>query len=96
MRMENSKDTMVSAGPICKNAEDLEPLLRVLIGENISMLRLDTRVDLKNLKVFYQVSSGDIRSSLVSKEVRSTLMKAVRHFEQLTGSATKVFINFHF
>ncbi|XP_043470659.1 fatty-acid amide hydrolase 2 [Leptopilina heterotoma] len=90
MRSENSRDTMVGVGPMCKNAEDLLPLLKIYVGENISMLKLDSQVDVKNLKVFYQVSSGDIRSSSVSKEMRSTLMKAVRHFEQVTGSATKI------
>lgn len=89
-RSEDYGNTMVVAGPMCKKAEDLEPLLRVLIGDNITKLKLDTPVDLKNLKIFYQVSSGDIRSSLVSKVMRSTLMKALRHLEEITGSATKV------
>ena len=90
MRSTDYGDTMAEAGPMCKRAEDLEPLLRVLVGENITKLKLDTPVDLKNLKIFYQISSGDIRSSLVSKVMRSTLMKAVQHFEEITGSATKV------
>ena len=90
MRGEDSEDSMAEAGPMCKKAEDLEPLLTVLVGPNISKLKLDTPVDINSLKIFYQVSSGDIRSSKVSKVMRSTLMKAVKHFKELTGSATKV------
>lgn len=90
MRNTDSADTMVEVGPMCKKAEDLEPLLRILVGDKISKLKLDSPVNLKNLKIFYQVSSGDVRSSLVSKVMRSTLMKAVQHFEQITGSATKI------
>lgn len=90
LREKDFPDTMVSAGPICKKAEDLAPFLKVLIGANVSMVKLDDPVNLKNLKVFYQESSGDLRVSKVNKCLRTTLRKAVEHFRDLTGSAQKV------
>ncbi|XP_014467904.1 PREDICTED: fatty-acid amide hydrolase 2-like [Dinoponera quadriceps] len=90
LRKKDYPDSMVVAGPLCKKAEDLTPLLKVLIGAKISMLKLDDPVNLKDLKVFYQENSGDLRASKVNKAMRATLRKAVEHFKELTGSATMI------
>lgn len=58
--------------------------------KNGPRLRLDESVNVKDLKVFYQESSGDLRASKVTKTMRATMRKAVKHLEKLTGSATKV------
>lgn len=82
--------TMLAAGPICRKSEDLIPLLKVFIGTNVYKLKLDEPVNLKNLRVFYQQSSDDIRASKVNGTMRAALMTAVKHFKELTGSATQV------
>lgn len=83
-------DTMCTVGPLCRKAEDLIPFLKVLIGPNVTKLKLDEPVKLKNLKVFYQENSGDLRASKINKTMRATLIKAVQHFREVTGSATKI------
>ncbi|XP_032663090.1 fatty-acid amide hydrolase 2 [Odontomachus brunneus] len=90
LREKDYPDTMATAGPICKKAEDLTPHLKVLIGANVSMLKLDDPVNLENLKVFYQEYCSDLRVSKVNQSMRMTLKKAVRHFKSLTGSATMI------
>ena len=40
---------MVSAGPMCKYAQDLAPFLQVLVGKNISKLQLDVEVNSDSL-----------------------------------------------
>jgi len=90
LREKDYSDTMCTVGPLCRKAEDLIPFLKVLVGPNVIKLNLDEPVNLKNLKVFYQESSGDLRASKVNNTMRATLMRAVQHFEELTGSATKV------
>lgn len=45
------QDRLLSLGPMCKNPFDLMPMLRVLAGKNISMLNLDSKVDISKLKV---------------------------------------------
>lgn len=89
-------ESMAEAGPICKKAEDLAPFLKVLVGDKISKLKLDEPVNLKNLKIFYQPESGDLRASKVNHAMRAALRKAVDHFEEITKSATKVFLYFFF
>lgn len=81
---------MAGVGPMCKKAEDLVPILKVLVGEKISLLKLDAEVDIKCLNIFYQENSGDIRASKVNSEMRAALLKVVQHFKEITGSATKV------
>ncbi|KAH0950874.1 hypothetical protein HN011_011884 [Eciton burchellii] len=90
LRKNDYPDTMVSVGPACRKTEDLVPFMKVLIGPNISKVKLDEPVNVKNLKVFYQENSGDLRASKVSKAMRTALMKAVNHFKELTGSAEKI------
>lgn len=90
LRENDFPDTMVAAGPLCKKAEDLAPFLKILIASNVHRLTLDKPVNLRNLKVFYQESSGDLRASKINGAMQATLIKAVQHFRELTGSATKV------
>ncbi|KZC11579.1 Fatty-acid amide hydrolase 2, partial [Dufourea novaeangliae] len=90
LRQTDYPNSMAEAGPICKKAEDLAPFLKVLIGEKVSLLHLDTPVDVKKLNVFYQKSSGDLRASKVNSEMKCALRKAVHHFKEITGSATKI------
>ncbi|KAG7189062.1 hypothetical protein KM043_008643 [Ampulex compressa] len=90
MRQQDNPHSMAEVGPICKRAEDLTPFLKVLIGDKVQKVKLDDPVDMKDLSIFYQESSGDIRASKVNKVMRNALLKAVNHFKELTGSATKV------
>ncbi|XP_012527396.1 fatty-acid amide hydrolase 2 [Monomorium pharaonis] len=90
LREKDYPDTIAAVGPLCRKTEDLTPFLKVLIGPNVTKLKLDEVVNVKNLKVFYQESSGDLKTSKVNRTMRATLMKAVLHFKELTGSATKI------
>ncbi|XP_076179172.1 fatty-acid amide hydrolase 2 [Ptiloglossa arizonensis] len=90
LRKKDYPNSMAESGPICKKAEDLIPFLKVLIGEKVSYLHLDTVVDLKVLNIFYQESSGDLRASKVNSEMSDALLKAVHHFKEITGYAKKV------
>ncbi|XP_026669099.1 LOW QUALITY PROTEIN: fatty-acid amide hydrolase 2-like [Ceratina calcarata] len=90
LRQQDYSNSMAEIGPICKKAEDLIPLCKVFIGERKSLLKLDQVVDLKSLNIFYQESSGDLRASGVNGDMKAALLKAVRHFKEVTGSATKI------
>ncbi|KDR24070.1 fatty-acid amide hydrolase 2-like isoform X2 [Zootermopsis nevadensis] len=76
--------TMVTAGPLCRYAQDLLPLLKVLVGNNISQLQLEAEVSLNDIQFFYMEESGDLRSSSVSEEMRQALQRAVSHFQDLS------------
>lgn len=90
LRQEDYPNSMAEVGPICKKAEDLIPLLKVLIQDKISLLNLNAEVDITQLNIFYQENSGDIRASKINYEMRTALLKVVQHFKEVNGSVTKV------
>lgn len=69
------KDTMVSLGPIVRYAEDLAPLIKVLVGENVSKLKLDDDVDIGNIKIFYMSENRDIFCSSMRGEMKDIFRK---------------------
>lgn len=54
---------MLGLGPMCRYAEDLTPMLKVLAGPNAALLRLDDEVCFSKLKIFYM---DEIKSCLVA------------------------------
>lgn len=83
-RTGKEKETMVVAGPMTKYAVDIIPLLRVIVGEKVSFLKLDSQVDLKKLNVIYVEEPGDSLVSPVSDDVKQTIRRAVNHLNSIT------------
>lgn len=83
--------TMVSAGPMSRYVQDLEPLLRVLVGEEKvkKELKLDTEVSLQDLQVVYSDDLGDLRCSLVRPDLLEPVMRAVNHFQDISKLPVK-------
>nr|XP_002734462.1 PREDICTED: fatty-acid amide hydrolase 2-A-like [Saccoglossus kowalevskii] len=78
------RNDFLSTGPMCRFAEDLEPMFRVLAGEEgLSKLKMDTTVDLKSLRYFTIVDDGDAGyCSRVSQELRDAQAKAAKYIEE--------------
>ncbi|XP_014210386.1 fatty-acid amide hydrolase 2-like [Copidosoma floridanum] len=89
LRKKDYLESMAEAGPLCKKAEDLEMLVKIFSGPLLKA-PINTQIDLKKLHIFYQESSGDLRASQLSFAAHNAVIKAAKHFEQLTGSATKI------
>ncbi|XP_013919706.1 PREDICTED: fatty-acid amide hydrolase 2 [Thamnophis sirtalis] len=73
-------------GPMCRYAEDMELLLRVMAGPNISKLKLDDPVSLQKIK-FYSMEhdGGSIFLLPVDKEILQAHRKTVAHLETDLG-----------
>ncbi|XP_062416812.1 fatty-acid amide hydrolase 2-B [Pungitius pungitius] len=75
-----------SSGPMCRYAEDLLPMLRIMAGPNAAMLSLDTKVDLKKLRFFtIPHDGGSPMTSPVSKELMAAQRKVVERLEADLG-----------
>lgn len=76
-------------GPICRRAEDLLPLLKVIANPK---LRLEDPVDIKKLKWFYQeTDGGSFFVSPVAQDIRALFGRIVAHLQKAHGvKATKV------
>ncbi|XP_046990282.1 fatty-acid amide hydrolase 2 isoform X1 [Schistocerca americana] len=82
--------TMVTAGPMTKYACDLKPFLKVLLGGNVSRLRLDLKVNLKDLKVMYMEELNDPRTSFVTEDIKVALQRATDYFQEISHNIEKV------
>uniref|UniRef100_A0A8D0HVX2 Fatty acid amide hydrolase 2 n=1 Tax=Sphenodon punctatus TaxID=8508 RepID=A0A8D0HVX2_SPHPU len=73
-------------GPMCRYAEDLEPMLRVMAGSGIGKLKLDEKVLLEKVK-FYSMEhdGGSVFVSPVNKEILEAHRKVVEHLETQLG-----------
>uniref|UniRef100_A0A8D0C3E3 Fatty acid amide hydrolase 2 n=1 Tax=Salvator merianae TaxID=96440 RepID=A0A8D0C3E3_SALMN len=74
------------SGPMCRYAEDLEPLLRVMAGANVTKLKLGEKVFLENLK-FYSMEhdGGSIFVSPVDKEILQAHRNVIKRLEADLG-----------
>lgn len=94
-KMSNTQDSIenlnpfTSTGPMCRYAEDLQLLVKVLSG-NDKKLRLNEQVNFRNVKVYYMEELPGFLLSATS-EIKASVRKAVKHFEQEYGiTATKL------
>uniref|UniRef100_A0A1B6LTD9 Amidase domain-containing protein n=1 Tax=Graphocephala atropunctata TaxID=36148 RepID=A0A1B6LTD9_9HEMI len=78
--------TMVTAGTMTRYVADIIPFLKLLVGDNVNKLKLDTKVDMASVRLSYVVEPGDLRVSEVTTEMRSVILQAVNHLEQKCGS----------
>uniref|UniRef100_A0A8C5SLV9 Fatty acid amide hydrolase 2 n=1 Tax=Laticauda laticaudata TaxID=8630 RepID=A0A8C5SLV9_LATLA len=81
-----NRTNFLCTGPMCRYAEDMELLLRVMAGPNISKLKLDDPVSLQNIK-FYSMEhdGGSIFLLPVAKEILQAHRKMVAHLETDLG-----------
>ncbi|XP_039996972.1 fatty-acid amide hydrolase 2-B [Xiphias gladius] len=76
----------LSTGPMCRYAEDLLPMLKIMAGPNAHMLSLNTKVDLKKLRFFtIPHDGGSLLTNPLSKELRDIQRKVVEHLEADLG-----------
>ncbi|XP_054609151.1 fatty-acid amide hydrolase 2-B [Dunckerocampus dactyliophorus] len=74
------------SGPMCRYAEDLLPMLRIMAGPNAHMLSLSEKVELKKLRFFtIPDDGGSILTSPVSQELKQIQRKVVERLEADLG-----------
>lgn len=85
-RTGTEKNTMVVAGPMTRYAADLKPIFEVLVGpKNANILKLNEKVDVKKLRYFYCLDSGDMKCSKICSDVKKSIEKVVKHFYDISG-----------
>ncbi|XP_015230938.1 PREDICTED: fatty-acid amide hydrolase 2 [Cyprinodon variegatus] len=76
----------LSSGPMCRYAEDLLPMLKIMAGRNAHKLSLDTEVDLKKLRFFsIPHDGGSAYTYPVSKELLDIQRKVAERLEADLG-----------
>ncbi|XP_015282018.1 PREDICTED: fatty-acid amide hydrolase 2 [Gekko japonicus] len=73
-------------GPMCRYAEDLEPMLRIMAGPGIARLKLDEKVSLEKVKFYFmEHDGGSPFVSPVDKELLQAQRKVVENLEAKLG-----------
>lgn len=88
-RTGKETETMVAAGPMVKYAEDLIPALKVLVGKNVTKLKLDDYVNIRDVKIFYIEDPKDPFISPFRKETNQKFFKCVEHFKEISNEQPK-------
>ncbi|KAI6241293.1 Amidase domain-containing protein [Aphelenchoides fujianensis] len=74
---------MISLGPMVRFAGDLNVMLKVLVGPEIANeLKLDERVNLRKLRVFYMRGLTSFSCSSLDADGQNALQKAVKYFSK--------------
>lgn len=68
-------------GPLCRYAEDLPLMLRIMVGTNADPLELDKPVDISRLNVFYAEDDGSLISP-VGADPRLAILKVVNYLRR--------------
>ncbi|KAM4612217.1 fatty-acid amide hydrolase 2-B [Polymixia lowei] len=80
------QDDYLSTGPMCRYAEDLVPMLKIMAGPNAHMLSLSTRVDLKKVRFFtVPHDGGSPLTSPINKQLIQIQRKVVERLEADLG-----------
>ncbi|XP_075220056.1 fatty-acid amide hydrolase 2-like isoform X2 [Lycorma delicatula] len=83
-------ENFLCVGPMTRYAEDLKLLLKTIAGKNAEALKLDEKVNLKNLKIYYMYEAGPSLVTIpVDQEIKKTIHKAVEHFKTTHGCPAK-------
>lgn len=72
-------------GPLTRYAEDLPLFTKILAGENASKLKLDEKVDVSKLNIFFMEDSGySTTLPAVDEDIKDAIRKAINHLRDNT------------
>ncbi|KAK5648536.1 hypothetical protein RI129_003428 [Pyrocoelia pectoralis] len=73
--------TIMTVGILSRTSYDIIPLLNVLIDKNVSKLRLDEKVNVCDLQIYYMVKCEDPKMDQLSYEMEDTILRVVQYFK---------------
>ncbi|XP_054723061.1 LOW QUALITY PROTEIN: fatty-acid amide hydrolase 2-like [Uloborus diversus] len=73
-------------GPMCRYASDLMPVLKILAVDHAKKLKLNEKVDFRDLKIYYMENDGgNPLISAVNPEITRAQMKVLDYFYETYG-----------
>ena len=85
------REPLLSFGPICRYATDLKPLVKVLAGENVHLLKLDEKVNISDLTFYYcENYNFDPLCTQVQSEILDAIKKSLDYFKQKGAQIKKI------
>lgn len=79
----DDQDQLLAIGPMCRYAQDIALTLKILANENADLLKLDQKVDISQIKIYYmEDDGGQYLISPVDPEIKDAMRRILNHFEK--------------
>ncbi|CAN7941135.1 unnamed protein product, partial [Ixodes hexagonus] len=72
-------------GPMCRFADDLAPMLKVMAGPSAAQLRLDQKVNVRDMRIYYVEDEGATFLSRVDREARQAVRAVIEYLRKSQG-----------
>lgn len=72
---KGDEESMFALGFITKHVEDLAPLTKIVAGDKADLLKLDRKVDMKDIKFYYMESSRDYAVSSMRSDLKNAMKR---------------------
>jgi len=87
------RQKLLSFGPMVRYASDIKPVLKVFLGDNVSKLKLDEKVDISKLKVYVMYGIKDPKLTPLNSQIRKGIEKAANHLQSLGSTVEEVYLD---
>lgn len=79
----DDQDQLLAIGPMCRYAQDLTLTLKIIANKNADLLKLDKKVDISQIKIYYmEDDGGQYLISPVDPEIKDAMRRIVNYFEK--------------
>ncbi|XP_077268343.1 fatty-acid amide hydrolase 2-B [Temnothorax americanus] len=77
------QDQLLAIGPMCRYAQDLTLILKIIADKNADLLKLNQKVDISKIKLYYmEDDGGQYLISPVDPEIKAAMKRVVNYFEK--------------
>ncbi|GAB1868875.1 Fatty-acid amide hydrolase 2 [Camponotus japonicus] len=79
----DEQDQLLAIGPMCRYAQDITLTLKILANKNVDLLKLDQKVDISQIKIYYmEDDGGQYLISPVDPEIKDAMRRILKYFEK--------------
>ncbi|XP_026823822.1 fatty-acid amide hydrolase 2-B isoform X2 [Ooceraea biroi] len=79
----DDQDQLLAIGPMCRYAQDLPVTLKILTNKTSDLLKLDQKVDMSRIKIYYMEDDGGQHLvSPVDPEIKNAMKRVLNYFEK--------------
>ncbi|XP_070156051.1 fatty-acid amide hydrolase 2 [Polyergus mexicanus] len=79
----DDQDQLLAIGPMCRYAQDITLILKILADKNADLLKLNQKVDISQIKIYYmEDDGGQYLISPVDPEIKDAMRRILNYFEK--------------
>ncbi|XP_015600482.1 fatty-acid amide hydrolase 2 [Cephus cinctus] len=81
--LSEDQGQLLGVGPMCRYAQDLLPMLKLLVNKDCEAVKLDTKVDISKIKFYYmEDDGGQYCVSPVDPEIKNSMRRVIHYLEK--------------